>query len=119
MNELIKKELQNCKVALIPNLDDDATLLLIPKGTRNCTEIVFEKGKFYKVRFANYIVHPYEGFNLHIQWNNNIPPKEDIMNVEVLEIMGKMIKLNCTGCEHNSVWVGWVPISSVTILNII
>ena len=118
MNELIKKELQNIHVAELPDYDDSTLQLKIPRGTRDADRIQFEKGKYYKIELANYIVHPYEGFNLHVQWNHNIIPKDTIMNVEVLDIMGKMIKV--TGCGDSNVpWTGWLPIISVKLLTLL
>ena len=49
----------------------------------------------------DYIVHPYDGFNLHIQWNNNIVPKDDEMNVEVLEVMMFLMRLIFLSVKKN------------------
>lgn len=116
INPLIEKELNEIKVANVPEIDSYE--FVISKGTRSVSEIVFEKGKYYCIELKDYIIHPYEGFNLHVQWNNNIPPKDIVMNVEVLDIMGKMIKVTGTG-SSGIVWTGWLPISSITILNIL
>ena len=114
MNVLIKKELDKVKVA---NVQESGNTIYV-KGTKLLNQIQFEKNKYYRIELKDYLVHPYEGFNLHIQWNNNIAPKDCIMNIEVIDTMGKMIKV--TGCgESGIVWTGWLPISSVSILDLL
>ena len=38
------------------------------------------------------------------------------MNCEILQIMGKMIKVNAIGIGTNNTWLGWLPRKSMHIL---
>ena len=119
MNKLIEKELNNCKIANLPAFNENTTDLTIFKGIRNISDVKFEKDRYYRIQLADYLIHPNDNFILHIQWNNGIIPKDKIMNVQILEVMGnKMIKVLGTGFS-NSMWEGWLPVDSVDILNIL
>ena len=119
MNPLIKKELEHVNIAILPSYNDNSSHIIIQKGIRNLSEMDVEEGKYYQIKVKDYIIHPYEGFNLHSQWNNNIIPKDDTMNIHVLQTMGKMIKVNGIGIHTNTPWIGWLPKSSFQIISLI
>ena len=119
MNKLIEKELNNCKIAYIPSFDENTTFLNIVKGTRNISDVKFEKGRYYRIQLADYLIHPNDNFIFHIQWNKGIIPRDKVMNAEILEVMGsKMIKILGVGLS-GSMWEGWLPVDSVDILNLL
>ena len=79
-------------------------------------------GKCYLIELENYIINPPETFTLHINWNNNIIPKDKYMKVEIVGIMGKMVKVNGVGYDFvnkldlNTMWEGWLPRKAITII---
>ena len=119
MNQLILKELNNCNVAILPDSFENCDQLTIPKGVRDVSKMHFEIGKYYKIHMQDYIVHPYEDFTLHSQWNNNVIPKDADMNIQVLEIMGKLMKVNGMCVPSFTPWSGWLPINSVDIVGLL
>lgn len=118
MNKLIEQELNKCAVAIIPKYNNEL-VLNIPKGTKSVTEIQFELHRFYQIELENILLNPPDNFIFHIQWNNNILPTDKVMNVEVTEIMGKMIKVNGSGVTSFSVWNGWLPKDLVRIISLL
>lgn len=119
MNEIIREELQ--KVNLQINQVDENTFI-IPKQEPP-KELVFEIGHYYLIELAEYIIHPYEGYTLHINWNHNIIPSSKYMKCEVIKKMGKMIQIN--GCGYNPYedkdgsdmyYDFWLPIGGTKIL---
>lgn len=120
MNKFIIKELKKIKTAIIPQWDENTTEMIISKKDNNPINISL--GKCYIIEVENYIIHPYEGFTLHIEWNKGIVPKHKYMKCEVLQIMGKMIKIEALGydwenqCDILEPWSGWLPSKSVKIL---
>lgn len=114
MNKFILEQLKNTKVKL-PYYDDNTVELFIPKRNDiiNDENIV---GINYKILLEDYIIHPYDGFTLHENWNNNVIPTDNIMNVEIIQQLGKMIKISGIGVNDNKVWSGWVPKSSIKII---
>ena len=38
------------------------------------------------------------------------------MNCEIVQIMGKMIKVNAVGVDTSNTWSGWLPRKSMHIL---
>lgn len=120
MNKLIEKELKNISVAILPEYDNNTTEIFISKGTRSADYLSFEKGRYYKIELNDILLNPEkESLILHVQWNNNIIPKDKFMNVEVLEKMGNMIKVSGTGVNSVNSWSGWLPIDCVKILNLL
>lgn len=119
MNKWIKKELEKCKIAKIPEFDDNTTHLVIPKNVKPDKNIIAGQlylGQEYIIQVEDYIIHPYSGFTLHDNWNNGIVPTDKQMHIKVDQIMGKMIKIQSIGINDKSIWNGWLPIKSIHIL---
>ena len=120
MNEIIKEQLKLLKVAELPEFDDSTTEITIPK--QEAKEYNINVGKCYLIELENYIINPPETFTLHINWNNNIIPKDKYMKVEIVGIMGKMVKVNGVGYDFvnkldlNTMWEGWLPRKAITII---
>lgn len=120
MNEIIKEQLKLLKVAELPEFDDNTTDITIPK--QEAKEYNINVGKCYLIELENYIINPPETFTLHINWNNNIIPKDKYMKVEIVGIMGKMVKVNGVGYDFvnkldlNTMWEGWLPRKAITII---
>lgn len=130
MNILIKKELDSVKKIVLPEFSDTDLNISIPKNLSEKKEPVdifksvetvkdYILNGSYKIRLMNYIVHPYNGFDLHKQWNNNIVPQEYVYNIRVIRVMGKMIKIDGIGCEQGTRWCGWIPKISAEILEVL
>ena len=118
MNKFIKQQLQNIKVAEIPDYKDSDGVILFKKIDSKSSQGLLQGGS-YHVRLANYIIHPYEGFTLHANWNNDIIPTDNEMKVEVLQVMGKMVKIRGIGVHDSKFWTGWIPIKSLDIIEVI
>ena len=120
MNEIIKEQLKLLKVAELSEFDDNTTEITIPK--QEAKEYNINIGKCYLIELENYIINPPETFTLHINWNNNIIPKDKYMKVEIVGIMGKMVKVNGVGYDFvnkldlNTMWEGWLPRKAITII---
>ena len=119
MNKYIKRELEKCKVAQIPEFDESTTQLLISRtGKGIITQVTGElyQGQKYLIQVENYIVNPFPGFDLHDNWNNGIIPTDKQMEIKVDQIMGKMIKVSAIGYSDRKPWNGWLPRKSIHII---
>lgn len=112
MNKLIKKQLEKCKVAAIPTYDDNTIHIIIPK-TAASNEASFIPNKYYLIEINNAVL--YDNV-LAANWNNNLFPPENQMNVCVIQLLGKMVKLDCVGANNNKAWAGWLPIKEIKII---
>ena len=120
MNPLIEIELKNTKVAKIPSYEPTVEKILIQKGSRDVENIKFEVGKYYQVSLNNRLLDSNDSFVIfHSQWNKGNFPKENIMNVEILEVMGTAIKIHGVGLNSKTFWDGWLPIDEVKIINLL
>lgn len=120
MKDIILNQFKKVKKAVLPENYEDLLEIEIKKSTAISSEDI-RIGKYYLVKFEDYIVKPFDGFTLHANWNNNIPPKDIYMNCEILDIMGKMVKLHGSGMtadnkDTGNIWTGWVPKKSMQIL---
>ena len=121
MNPIIKKQLEGCRVANIPYIDDTTTVVKIPKGSiLNVTP--YEVGKCYYVELAEYLTNPSEGSTLSTNWNKGTIPKYRYYKCEIVKIVGKMICIlgfgidSTTGQETQDLWEGWVPQAGIKLI---
>ena len=121
MNKIVKEQLRKCKVAEIPNFDDNTTHMLIKKKSVG-NGVAIKVGKCYLIELADYLIHAHDGFDFHVNWNNNLVPPCKYYKCECINIMGKFMKINGAGYDYNtntdlsSVWSGWLPLEGVKIL---
>ena len=123
MNKFIKEQLDNLKVAKC-EYSEDSTEIFIPKKTKNMEANLNEIKLFktYLIEFADYILNEPPGFTLHTNWNNGIKPVDKCMKAYVIQDIGKMVKLKCTGFnvldnkDLNTNWTGWCPKKSIKII---
>jgi hypothetical protein len=121
MNELIKQQLKNCKVANIPQFDDNEIKILINKGT-TLSVSPYQVHNFYLIELENYIINPPQTFTLAENWNGGRVPKHKHYKCEIAQVMGKMVKI--IGCgyniendtDYNDVWEGWVPQEGIKLI---
>ena len=119
INPLIREQLQAVKTVEIPPIDDNTTVIKIAKQVGDIPVIV---SKYYLIELENYLINPPPNFDLHINWNKNIVPKDKYMNCQVLQIAGKMIKVSAVGVDestnlpNNRTWEGWLPKKSIKVL---
>ena len=121
MNPIIKKQLQACRVAELPDYDDNTTLMIIPKKDSNRVN-EFHVGKFYLVEFEDYIINPPNDFNLADNWNKGSVPRYKYMKCEICQLMGKMIRIQGAAYDPTNnidipyVWGGWVPSKGLKLI---
>ena len=122
MNLVVEEQLSKVKIANLPPYDENTTHLIIPKKD-GLSQFEFVVGAMYIVQLEDYIVKPNKGFNLHDNWNNGIPPSSNVLKIQVLQIMGKMIQVSSVGfdvtnnIELGDTWEGWLPKKSIKIIN--
>lgn len=121
INELIVKQLQNCKRCNIPTYDENTTSIFIPKNSIK-KELGWVKDNYYLIQIEDYILNPPPGFTLAQNWNGGTNPPSKYMNVCCLQLMGKMVRVDGVSfdIEKNIVlgnaWSGWLPTAAVKII---
>lgn len=115
MNPFIKEQLDKITVGMQQISD---TKFFIPKNS-NTFNVDFEVGHYYIIEVEDYIIHPYEGFTLHENWNKGIVPTDKKMRIEVDKVMGKMMHIKALGATDGKIWVGWIPKKSAKIIQVV
>lgn len=115
MNEYIKNQLKSLKNIHLDGIDSKNEFY-IPKIIISET-FEFVVGNYYNLELKQYITNPPEGFTLHQNWNKNVIPKYNLLRCQIIQSMGKMIKIRGVAFDDlNYSWEGWLPKSSVIIL---
>lgn len=118
MNPIIKKQLEQCKVADLSNYNEETRTFSIPKY--NQTRII--EGKSYVIKLDPTLLQPNPGDSFHINWNKGSVPLSNSMIVEVGKINGKAIYVFGIGYDIDAdkstegVWTGWLPIERITVV---
>lgn len=121
MNPLIKQQLENCRVAKIPDFNDDDTIIVISKGS-DINVSPYQVGRCYLVELADYILTPPPDFTLADNWNQGRLPTYKWYKVQITQVMGKMVKIMGSGYDMvtnqdaPTVWDGWVPQKGIKII---
>jgi hypothetical protein len=124
MNPLIKTQLEKIKTVKLPSFDENTTEMIITADSK-IEELFLEEDKCYLISVEDYILYPPDGFTLHTNWNNGKVPTHKFMKIDVSKIMGKMVKVNAIGYDMKShtdtmdLWDGWLPMKSITILEVL
>lgn len=119
MNKFIEEELNKCKLVDIKFISD--TEILIKK--KESIDKIIQLNNYYLIELENYILHPNINFTLAENWNKGIIPKSKYLKCMIVQIMGKMIKIDGSGYDIennndlNDVYLGlWLPIGGIKII---
>lgn len=118
MNKFVKKELEKLG-DLLPYWDDNTTHLVILNRSGVAyrdKEYTIKKGNRFTIKVENYIINQPPNFSLAENWNGGTTPPEEILDVEVVQTMGKMTKVLATGKCTKIKWEGWLPNKSFKIV---
>ena len=126
MNKYIKEQLIKCKIAQIPEFDNDTTELII----KRVNSVVFndnidlEYNHNYIIELERYITNPPETFTLADNWNRGIIPSSKYLYCTPKHINGKMIKFDAVGYDiDNKVYLSdkyidlWLPRKGFKIIS--
>lgn len=76
-------------------------------------------GDKVKVVFMDYIIKPFDGFDFHEKWNDNVPPPSKVMYGEIVENREKMYKFRLHPPTSSTIWEGWCPKKSCTVTELV
>ena len=121
MNKVVKEQLGKCKVAEISAFDDNTTHIFIPKKSSKDIN-AYHLHKYYVIEIEDYILNPPSDFTLAANWNKGTNPPSKYMNVEIINIQGKMVQVS--GVSYNPMnpvampmhWEGWIPQKGLRIV---
>lgn len=116
MNNIIKQQLNKLKD--YPHIVDGTYTIDIPD---NFNSIIFKKNNIksnntIQVIFEDYIIKPFEGFDLHEKFNNGIAPYEKCMYGTIVKETEKMYYFDIHTSDNTKNWCGWIPKKSCKII---
>lgn len=119
MNKHIKEQLNQVKLANIPNFDDNTTHIFIKKQTT----IKIEEDSCYLIKLNSTITNPSLTSTLSSNWNNGSVPNHSYYKVDIQKIMSHMIKVVGVAYDYDNnrdltdMWCGWLPIDEIEIIS--
>ena len=105
MNKIVQEQLSKCKTPL-PNWNNSTTEMVV--GVNSPTTVL-SVGSKLKIKIANYIINEPPNFTLSTNWNCGTVPPETVMEVSVIDTLGKMVRVDGVGVTTNKTWSGWLP----------
>ncbi len=121
IDPIIRQQLENCKVADVPRLQEDQYTYIIPQGAKVKIS-PYQVGKCYLVSLSDEMLHPSAESVIASNWNGGLIPKHRYYKCEINKVMGTMVKLvGCGYIPENDIdtfdlWDGWVPMCDLTIV---
>ena len=109
MNKFTKRELQKLENLITDEWDDTTTHFVISRDVNSANPSKFNAGDEFTIRLESYIINQPPNFTLSENWNNGTVPPEEILDVTVIQVMGKMIKVRAVGKCTRIFWEGWLP----------
>lgn len=122
MNDIIKEQLKKVRWVALPDYDDNTTQMIIKKQGKPTLE--FNVGHFYIFEIADYILTPSDTFTLASNWNKGIIPQSKYIRCQILQIMGKMIRVGAIGydlsnqTDKSDIYESlWLPKAGIKIID--
>lgn len=123
LDSRIKAQLMKVTQCELPRYDDATTEMIIPcTSNKEVQGVDFCCENKYRIELAGYLLIDNENFAFHSNWNQGRVPKDTVMDVEIIQLMGKMIKVKGYGIDigadmpNGNIWEGWLPKKSVKII---
>lgn len=98
MNKHIKEQLNQVKVARVPEFDDNTTHIFIKKQTT----IKLEEDSCYLIKLHSSITNPTTTSTLASNWNNGSIPNHNYYKVDIQKIMAHMIKVAGVAYDYDN-----------------
>lgn len=118
MQQIIKKQLEKCKVADLSHYNKETNQFIIPKYN----QIRVVSGASYLFRLDKSLLSPNPNDVFHINWNKGIVPVSEYLFAEVDKINGKVIYIDgisfdpINNVATGSAWSGWLPLDRLEVV---
>lgn len=120
MNKIIKDQLSKVQIADLSNFNKETNTYYIPKY--NAIKPII--GNYYIIKLDSQLLSEKSEIAkiLASNWNNNYYPNSIYYKAEIINIMGKYIKINGLGFDYetnqdlNNIWSGWLSLDNIEII---
>lgn len=119
MNKHIKDQLNQVKIARVPEFNEDTTHIFIKKQTT----IKIEEDCCYLIKLNSSITNPTTTSTLASNWNNGSIPSHSYYKVDIQKIMAHMIKVTGVAYDYDNqkdltdMWCGWLPLDEIEVIS--
>ena len=117
MNELIKKQLEQCVWVDLSNYDEKINTYHIPKYAK----VKYEVNRMYLVKISREFVNNTNSVTA-CNWNNSTAPKFEYLKIYISKFNGKMAYVDSlavnpiTKQDLTEMWSGWIPVNNLTLI---
>jgi len=115
MNPLVKEQLEKVHITM-PSYDESSTEIVIPKNS-GLPQVDFQLNHYYTIKVDDSLINKGPWYDtIHNNWNNGRAPLYNVLNVEVCQFVGKMLKVEATAPGTTYTWSGWLPRNNCKII---
>lgn len=108
MNKFTYRELNKIKHLIPIALDENTTHIVIP-NSNGVIQNTITLGSKFTIKIENYIINQPPNFTLSENWNGGTFPPEEVLEVEVIQVVGQMTRVKAVGKCTRIEWIGWLP----------
>ena len=107
MNKFTLRELEKIRDMIPDEWDENTTHFVIP-GINSIEEDI-KVGDLFTIQLESYIINQPPNFTLSENWNKGTFPPEEVLDIEVVKLLGKMVGVKARGKTTKIYWEGWLP----------
>ena len=118
MNKLIGEQLKKVSVANLGNFDEATNTFFIPKFE----QVKVAEDECYLIELNDSLLRHDDTSILESNWNCGRIPPTKYLKVDIIKVMGKMLKVNGVGFNYQTKtdtldsWSGWLPLEYIKII---
>lgn len=115
MNKFTYRELSKISDLIQEEWNENSTHIVIPSKDGRIINSI-NVGQKFTIKLENYIINQPPNFTLSENWNQGTFPPEEVLDIEVIKMIGKMVGVKAIGKNTKITWEGWLPEKGFKIL---
>ena len=124
MSKILSNQLKMVTSVDLSDVPSDFHVLVIDKQ-QTLEDVDLNVGQSFLIELEDYIINPPPNFTLSDNWNGGSNPTQKYMRVIVVQVMGKMVRVQGVGFDMKThenigdVWEGWLPRKSIKVKKVL
>ena len=123
MNKFVVEQLQKCRVAKIPNFDDNTEEIIISKSQVDAESAQICMNTEYLIQISDDYISSEKYIAITNSWNNGQPLTHRYLKISITNFLDNMAKFDAVAYDYelqkdlNYVYLAyWVPIDCIKVI---